>query len=122
MLFRIRRFGVVRTANLAAALYFLVTLIFFVPFIVIGFLAMPAGSPSGAMPGTAGFDFRPLGIALAIIVPLLYALFGWIATALACLMYNLVARFTGGIEFELTQPAPPAGSAPAASGVEAAAW
>jgi hypothetical protein len=47
-----------------------------------------------------------------------YGLLGWIFTAIACVFYNWVAGFTGGVEFELrtapVAPVPPAAAPPAA--------
>ncbi|MGH2428843.1 MAG: hypothetical protein ACRDGV_08160 [Candidatus Limnocylindria bacterium] len=100
---RIRRFGVVRTANLAAVLYFLVSLLFVLPFVLILF-ATGGGSAAPGVPGAPGVpDLRAFGLVFALLIPLLYAGLGWIFTAIACLFYNLAARFTGGIEVEVTR-------------------
>jgi hypothetical protein len=104
MLVRLRRFGVVRTSNVMAVLYFLITLIVFVPFVIIGAIAAPQpGTSLGPGQPVVAFDSRPLLIVLAIALPILYGLLGWLITAVSCLIYNLAARFMGGIEFELTQ-------------------
>lgn len=98
-MFRIRRFGVVRTANLAGVLYLVLSLIFVLPFVLI-----LAAARQGSMTVTDQFGqttsigFSPF---LLLLLPLLYAVIGWIVTALMCLAYNLAARFTGGIEVQL---------------------
>ena len=87
---QIRRFGIGQTAKVVGALYGLLGLIF-VPF----FLVAVAMSPD-----EAGF-----GMGLAISFPIIYAVIGFIGTALACAIYNFVARFVGGIEVEMEAPA-----------------
>ena len=95
-MFRIRRFGVVRTSNVAAIAYFLVTLIVLIPFALI--LAAGPVSMTDSFGNAARVEISPLFL---LIVPLLYAGLGWVFTALFCLIYNLAARITGGAEFEL---------------------
>jgi hypothetical protein len=50
-----------------------------------------------------------------LVLPFIYGIFGWILTALGCLLYNLVAAVTGGIAVEVVREAPPA-AAPALQG------
>lgn len=95
-MFRIRRFGVVRTSNVAAIAYFLITLVFVIPFALV--LAAGPVSMTDSFGNTARVEISPI---LLLIVPLLYAGLGWVFTALFCLIYNLAARITGGAEFEL---------------------
>ena len=52
------------------------------------------GSVSGSVMGV-------WGIASIIILPILYAIFGFIAGALGAVFYNLAAGWVGGIEVEL---------------------
>jgi hypothetical protein len=52
--------------------------------------------PSVSQPGVPNF---PPGI-FFLLFPLLYLIVGYIGTLIFCALYNLVARFTGGIEFE----------------------
>ena len=40
-----------------------------------------------------------------LIFPVIYAVFGYIFTAIACVIYNWVAGMIGGIEVELATPA-----------------
>jgi hypothetical protein len=126
---RIRRFGVVRTATVAAVLYGLGSLIFFA---ILAVVFLIAGSslpdiPGTDMPGFAVGAGGAVGILIGgVIIAALYGVFGWIVTAILCLLYNAVAGMTGGIELQLeaapVAPAPPApswsppaGSPPAAS-------
>ena len=106
---RIRRIGIIQTATVAAALYAAFIVIIFAVIALVVALAgsvpgnfggMPAGF-AGAMSGIGGVILA--GLFLAIV----YAIVGWIATAIACALYNLVARWTGGIELYLEQRVPP---------------
>ena len=83
---RIDRFGVGQTAKVLGVLYGLMGLVF-VPFFLIAAMFTPS---------EAGF-----GLGLAIMMPVLYGVAGFVFTALACALYNLVAGWVGGIEVEL---------------------
>jgi hypothetical protein len=83
---QIRRFGVVQTAKVVAVLYALMGLLF-APLVLLTTLFTPRESGLGP------------GFALAL--PVLYGLVGFVFTAIACAIYNLVAGWVGGIEVEL---------------------
>ena len=70
-------------------LYALMGLVVFVP--VVGLMSM-----AGADSGMAGF-----GMGFLILLPVIYGVLGFIFIAIACLLYNLVAGWVGGIEMEL---------------------
>jgi len=119
---RIRRFGVLRTASVLALLYGLAALIFFAIFAVF-VLVVGVQSPNfpGGMPG---FDAGAGAVGILIfgaIAAAIYGIFGWIFTAIACLLYNWVAGFAGGVEIKLeavqvlAAPPPPVATAPPAS-------
>lgn len=98
---QIRSFGVLQTSKVVAIIYALVTLVFFVPFALIGLLA---GAASGGQEGIFG------GVAflvLALLAPVLYGILGFIFTALSCAVYNVVAGWVGGIEVRMEGNAPP---------------
>ena len=83
---QLMRLSPVQTAKVMAALYGLMGFVF-VPF----FYFLMGRAPNANRPG-AWF---------LIVVPLGYALFGFIFVAIGCLVYNFVATFTGGIEVDL---------------------
>ena len=83
---RIRRFGIGQTAKVIGVLYALMGLIFMPVVLVIGMYS-PRHSGMGA-----GF---------ALMMPIFYGLIGFVGTAIACLVYNLVAGYVGGVEVEL---------------------
>ncbi len=101
-MFRIRRFGVMKTATVVAVMYMVIVAIFVVPFAL---LVAIAGTSTGTGDGVQG----GLGAALVLGVVAIfgYGLIGWVFTALACLIYNLVAGWVGGIEVQVETVAPP---------------
>ena len=110
---RLRRFGVLRTASVLALLYGLAALVFFGIFAV---FVLVAGVQSPSMPGgIPGFDTGAGAVGILIfgaIAAVIYGIFGWIFTAIFCLLYNWVAGFAGGVEIKLEAvvlpaPAPP---------------
>ncbi|HBC86161.1 MAG TPA: hypothetical protein DCZ94_04320 [Lentisphaeria bacterium] len=92
---RVKRFGIWNTAKLAAVMYFISTLIFLTP---IGIIMLIIGFATGKTEGVFAGIFTA---SFLIFAPLIYAFFGFICVALMCLIYNIVSRFIGGIEFEL---------------------
>jgi glycopeptide antibiotics resistance protein len=105
-MYRIRRFGVVSTANVFAILYALITLIFVIPFALI--LAAGPVTTTDAFGNRTQVGISPLFL---LLIPVLYGVLGWIFTAIFCLLYNLSSRFVGGIEVEVDGP-PAAVAAP----------
>lgn len=87
---RIRRINPVQAAKIVATLYLFIGVIF-VPI----FIFISRFSPQGG-----GF-FAGLGVGLAVLVPVLYAAFGFVGTLIAAALYNLVAGWVGGIEIEV---------------------
>jgi hypothetical protein len=105
-MYRIRRFGVVRTSNVFAILYLVITLIFVIPFALI--LASGPVTTTDAFGNTTQVNISPVFL---LFIPLIYAGIGWIFTAIFCLIYNLASRFTGGIEVEVEGGPTPAAAA-----------
>jgi hypothetical protein len=103
---RIRRFGVVKTATVSAAMYFVLIVVFVLlltPFVAIVRVSTPSGVTMPGIDPATGF----LGVLVfGLIAALIYAIIGWIFTAIACLLYNFVAGFVGGIEVQLEQVTP----------------
>lgn len=86
---RVRRIGVLQLAKLSAVFNLLFTAIVLVPMMML-MMAFSANS------GAAGLGF--LGL---LILPVIYAIIGFIVGAIAAFIYNLVAGWVGGIELEL---------------------
>ncbi len=95
----IRRFDVVRTANVVAVLYAVavvfVVLVFFVPFLLIAALA-GMRTDGAEMGGVIGAGLVG-GLLFVLIGVVFYGVMGWIMTAIVCALYNFVAGRIGGI-------------------------
>jgi hypothetical protein len=83
---QIRKFGVGQTAKVAGVLYAMMGLVFIPIFLVMSALG----------PKQAG-----LGAGFALVMPILYGVLGFVCTAIACALYNVVAKLVGGIEVEI---------------------
>jgi hypothetical protein len=109
----IRRFGVIRTSNVAALIYFILSLIITIPLALL-LAAAPQIPVTDGLGRTTTVNIGASAIFL-LLLPFIYGIGGWILTALGCLLYNVVASFTGGIAVEVLREAPPA-PAPALQG------
>ena len=99
-MYRIRRFGIIKTATVVAVMYMLIVAVFVVPFLLLALVFAPTQG-SGAMGGVAGI------LAFGLLAIFGYGFFGWVFTAVAAAVYNLASRWVGGIEVEIETVAPP---------------
>ena len=83
---RITHIAVHQTSRIFAVLYFILGIIL-VPFILLGTIA---GQQRGA------------GAGAALVFPFLYGAAGYVGTAILLGLYNVLARYLGGMELELT--------------------
>ncbi len=67
--------------------------------VLYGILSLPIALAM-AIAGALGKGKGGMPILLAFIFPVIYVVLGFIFTALAAWLYNHVAKWTGGIEFE----------------------
>jgi len=86
---QLQRFSVHQTARVLATVYGILGFVL-IPLIWISIAFDPASE------GGAGL--------VAFLFPLIYAIFGYIFTAIGCAIYNAVAARLGGIEFTLSGP------------------
>ena len=106
----IRRFDVVRTANVVAVLYavgvLVIGLVVVVPFTLLTVVAGVSSSGS-EMAGIVGASIVG-GLVLGLIAVVFYGIMGWIMTAIGCALYNWVAGRIGGfrVEVEVEGPYP----------------
>jgi hypothetical protein len=91
---RIKRFNPLQLGKMFAALYGLMGLLF-VPF----FLVM--ATLTARLPQSQHVGMMALGTGFALFAPFLYAAMGFVFGALGALIYNLVAKWLGGIEVEV---------------------
>ncbi|MHC4165608.1 MAG: hypothetical protein ACYSWQ_01480 [Planctomycetota bacterium] len=91
----LKRFGVLQTAKFTAIMYFISTAIFVVP---VGLIVAAADPAAGGEKSefTAMFD----GVFM-FLMPIIYAVLGFVFVAIGCLFYNLIAKLVGGIEIEI---------------------
>jgi len=83
-----------------AAIYGAMSLLIIPAFVIMMIVAVVAGAGQKDLP-FAGATGAALGLLLMIILPLLYALMGFVSGALMALIYNLVSNWLGGIIMEL---------------------
>ncbi len=85
-----------RTALTVSVVFAVLSLIFVIPMaLIMGMI--PTAGPGGQGMGM-GF---PMGMTL--LMPVFYFIMSYISTALFAMIYNLVARYTGGITFEIAR-------------------
>ena len=104
-MFKIRRFGIMKTATTVAVLYMVTIAIFLVP---LALLVLAVGT--NVQGGTGDVSVGVGGVmAFGLIAIVVYGAATWVFTAVACALYNLVAGWVGGVEIllEPVAPAPP---------------
>ena len=89
MIRRITRIAPWQAGKFFAVLYFILGLIFAIPFALISLLS---SSASGQL---------PFGVGFAVALPFIYALGGLIFVPIACWVFNLAARLVGGLDVEV---------------------
>ena len=84
-----------RTGIVLGILYGILSLVIVPFFLLAAVFGSKAGGPSPAI----------FGVGFAIVFPVLYAVLGFIGGVISAALYNLIAKWTGGFEFE-TQDLP----------------
>jgi hypothetical protein len=102
----LKRIAPMQAGKMLAAFYGLISLIF-VPFMLafMAFGSLAARSQGGsapAMPLMFG-----MGLGFMIMLPLLYAVMGFIGGVIGAWVYNLLAGWIGGFEFDFEAKTPP---------------
>lgn len=95
----VRKFGVLSVGKIMGALYALLGFvlgIFAALFSLIGSAVGMMNSDSSTM-----FGSLFVGVGSIIFLPLVYGILGFIFGLISALLYNVVARFIGGIEIEV---------------------
>ena len=86
MKIRIEKLSIHQNAKTFAILMALFSLFLAVPFMLFASKDAPEGE---------GFPLY-----MVIVFPVLYFVMGYLMTALGCWLYNVMAKYTGGLEFE----------------------
>lgn len=91
---RIKRIAPLQLGKMLAVLYGIMGLLFMPIFLIMSLVStqLPAGQRSGMM---------ALGMGFALFMPVMYAVMGFVLGALGALIYNVVAKWIGGIEVEV---------------------
>ncbi len=90
----VKSVGVMSVAKIMGVIQAIFGLLFAPIFLLMGVVGSLAGqrpNPFGAIGG----------VAMAVIMPVLYGVLGFIFGAIGALLYNLLAKWIGGIEFEV---------------------
>lgn len=99
MQYRIRRISPHSAGKISAVVSGCFSLLFW-PFVLIAQFASKAAGAQNQLPAFFNMFF--------LILPLLYAVFGYVMTALMCVVYNFVSRYIGPLVLEMdTEPADP---------------
>jgi hypothetical protein len=108
----IRRFDIVRTANITAAIYVLIALVFglfiFLPFALVGIVGSRVSDgevSSGAILGAGLIG----GLIFYVVIVVFYAIAGWIFGAILAALYNFVAGRIGGLQLDVAFDGPSGG-------------
>jgi len=96
----IKSIALIRCGTVCAVLYAFLGLLEALVVVPIMSLA-PAGTPNAFPAGMRSV----LGVGGFIFLPILFAVVGFIGGLITALVYNLVARWTGGFEFRVEQKA-----------------
>lgn len=99
-MYRIRRFGVMKTATVVAIMYMMIVGVFVIPFALLALLIAPTT-------GSGGFGSASGIVLFGVVAIFGYGLLGWVFTAVAAAVYNLAAGWVGGIEVQIETVAPP---------------
>jgi hypothetical protein len=104
MVRRLKRIGPLKFGMVIGIVYALISLVF-IPFFLVGILAgMFIPSPhlqQGTTPQLQTAISLGVGLFFCVLAPILYGGLGFLFGALIAWVYNVVATWTGGIEFEV---------------------
>jgi len=90
----IKSVGVLSVAKIMGLIYACMGLIFAPFFLLIGMVGSMAGQQKTPFAGI-------FGVSLALFMPVLYGLMGFIIGAIGALLYNLFAKWVGGFELDM---------------------
>ena len=105
----IKRIDPLSAAKVAGLIYAFIAL----PFALVVWIVSLVGLNESGLSGSPFLPFAPgyivAGGAVAVlVVPIIYGSFSFVITLIGVSIYNLVARFTGGISVEIQMDLPPA--------------
>ena len=77
--------------------------VFGIIYFVLGILFLPFF----ILPVLLGASQQPFALAFGLLMPIFYAVVGFVATAFFCWLYNVVASRVGGVQIELMSESRP---------------
>lgn len=95
---RIKRIAPLQLGKMMAVIYGLFSLLFIPFFLLFTAVASLAPQTEGAPPLAAMLG---VGVGFMIMMPFLYVAMGFVTGAVGAIIYNLVAKWLGGIEIEV---------------------
>lgn len=95
----IKSVGVLSVAKIMGLIYACLGLIFIPFFLLIGLLGSLAGKQEAPFAGMIGMVF-------AFLMPIIYGALGFIMGAISAALYNLFAKWIGGIEVQVQSATP----------------
>jgi hypothetical protein len=95
---RIKRFDPVQLGKMLGVLYGFMGLIFVPFFLLMAFIGTIAPRPHGGPPIAFPAIF---GLGFAVAAPIIYGIMGFLTGLIGGFLYNLVAKWIGGIEVEV---------------------
>ncbi len=100
---RIKKLGLMSVAKMYAAMAFVISLLIAIPYglFIIGFSLLGAAGTKGDAALAMGGMGVVGGIAVMIILPIVYTLMAFVGGLIGALIYNLFAGLVGGIEIEV---------------------
>lgn len=98
---RLKRIAPVQAGLVLGIIYALFSLLVVPFFALFGLIVSLAPTVATGFPGPAAGLGIGFAIAMTIAAPVMYGSMGFVTGALGALIYNLVARWVGGIELEL---------------------
>lgn len=96
----IKRVGALSLAKVAAVLYAGIGLIIGAMFSLIGLAGVTSNFTGADTPGASMFG-AIFGVGAIVLLPICYAIFGFIGTLIGAVLFNFAARLTGGVEIEV---------------------
>ena len=110
---RLTRIAPMPVGKIFGILYALLGLIFIPFFALAGIAGFFAEGGSGNA-GSAGLLAGGM-IAMAVIFPIMYGVMGFVGGVIVAALYNLIARWVGGLEFEVEDVGAPRSETPVTS-------
>jgi len=95
---RLKKIAPLQLGKMLAVIYGLLSLIFVPFFMLFAAIASMAPKIEGGPPIPAMLG---MGFGLMLLAPLLYSFMGFVSGLIGALIYNIVAKWIGGIEIEV---------------------